>query len=175
LFLHPKDSRNHLLFLWLAGFALAVGFSESTPASQRYVAAAPAVALMIGFSMKELGDLFGRLFSNRTRIIQTILVVIVFLLAADDARSIISTILRTVILLGLMVWWHKSWRIGCRKNLPVLTSCSMAILTWAMTLSQACRTWHQRFIIIMSTMPGDLLIHLCLRIGKYFCFSTRPR
>jgi 4-amino-4-deoxy-L-arabinose transferase-like glycosyltransferase len=86
LFLHPKDSRNHLLFLWLAGFALAVGFSESTPASQRYVAATPAVALMIGFSMKELGDLFGRLFSNRTRVIQTILVVIVFLLAADDAR-----------------------------------------------------------------------------------------
>ena len=86
MFLHPKDSRSQLLLIWLGGLAIMVGLSESTPAAQRFVAAAPAVALMIGFSMKQLGELIGRALPNRTRLIQTSLVVVVFLLAADDAR-----------------------------------------------------------------------------------------
>jgi 4-amino-4-deoxy-L-arabinose transferase-like glycosyltransferase len=81
-----KDNRSQLLVIWLFWFAITGGMSESTPAAQRYVAAAPAIALLIAFSLLRLGELFKKLWPNRERWIRTGLLVVVILLAADDAR-----------------------------------------------------------------------------------------
>jgi 4-amino-4-deoxy-L-arabinose transferase-like glycosyltransferase len=81
-----KDNRSQLLVIWLFWFAITGGMSESTPAAQRYVAAAPAIALLIAFSLLRLGELFKKLWPNRERWIRTGLLVVVILLAADDIR-----------------------------------------------------------------------------------------
>ena len=81
-----KDNRSQLLAIWLFWFAITGGMSESTPAAQRYVAAAPAIALLIAFSLLRLGELFKKLWPNRERWIRTGLLVVVILLAADDIR-----------------------------------------------------------------------------------------
>ena len=82
----PKDSRSQLLFIWMAVFALSGGLSESTPAAQRYVASAPAVALMIAFSLKSIGDLFTKLLPNSKKWIEIILIFAALALSLDDAR-----------------------------------------------------------------------------------------
>ena len=57
MLLRLKDNRSQLLVIWLFWFAITGGLSESTPAAQRYVAAAPAIALLIAFSLQRLGEL----------------------------------------------------------------------------------------------------------------------
>ncbi len=54
LFLHFRDGRTWLLVTWAAIIAVAGGLSESTPAAQRYVAAAPVAALIAGFCLAEI-------------------------------------------------------------------------------------------------------------------------
>lgn len=84
--LHPKDERHHLLWIWLGAIAMAVASSESAPAAQRYVAAAPALALMIGFSLSQLGSIFSKWLPKGTQAIQVSIIIISLLLGADDAR-----------------------------------------------------------------------------------------
>ncbi len=86
MLLHPKDSRNQILFFWLCGITLAVGLSESTPAAQRFVAATPAIALILGFGLKRLGDLVIRFLPKAKLVTNVVMILIMALLAADDAR-----------------------------------------------------------------------------------------
>jgi|GEM_PF-847272 len=51
LALRWRDSRTWLMGLWLLVFGFIGGLSESTPAGQRYVAAAPAVTLMAAYGL----------------------------------------------------------------------------------------------------------------------------
>jgi 4-amino-4-deoxy-L-arabinose transferase-like glycosyltransferase len=87
----PRDNRNQLIFLWLLALALSGGLSDSTPAAQRYVASAPAVALMVAFALSNLGDLANRWLPIGKRWIEVALLVIVLALAADDARFYYKT------------------------------------------------------------------------------------
>jgi 4-amino-4-deoxy-L-arabinose transferase-like glycosyltransferase len=48
-----RESRTILLAFWLAVFVLVGGLSESTPASQRYVAAAPVCFLIAAYGLSE--------------------------------------------------------------------------------------------------------------------------
>ncbi len=84
--IHPKDTRSQLLVFWLLAIAAAVGLSESTPAAQRYVAAAPAAALLIAFSLQSLGVLLSKLRPNRAKWVEAAMVIVALFLAADDAR-----------------------------------------------------------------------------------------
>lgn len=84
--LHPKDERHHLFWIWLGAIAMAVATSESAPAAQRYVAAAPALALMVGFSLSQLGSIFSKWLPKGAGAFQVSIIVISLLLAADDAR-----------------------------------------------------------------------------------------
>ncbi len=84
--IHPKDERGQLLWVWLGANALAVGFSESTPAAQRYVAATPALALMIGFGLFQLAQLLIKWIPKWSRIISIVIIAASILLAADDLR-----------------------------------------------------------------------------------------
>lgn len=83
---HPKDDRSQLLWIWLGAIAFAVASSDSAPAAQRYVAAAPALALMVGFGLGQLGNLIIKWLPKKSVIIQTAIILVSVLLAVDDAR-----------------------------------------------------------------------------------------
>lgn len=84
--IHPKDERNQLLWVWLFANAAAVASSESAPAAQRYVAAAPALALMVGFGLYQLVQLFIKWMPKRPLIFNIVLITASVLMAADDLR-----------------------------------------------------------------------------------------
>ena len=52
------------IMLWLFAFMAIGGLSESTPASQRYVAAAPVCALLVGFGLVGVPNCLRRLFTK---------------------------------------------------------------------------------------------------------------
>jgi len=85
-FLHPKDERGQLLWVWIAAITSAVALSESAPAAQRYVAATPALALMIGYGFFQLSQLLARWMPSRAMIINIALIVASVFVAADDLR-----------------------------------------------------------------------------------------
>ncbi len=85
-FLRPKDERGQLLWLWLAAITAAVAFSESAPAAQRYVAATPALALMIGFGLFQLAQLLIKWLPKRAILFNVFVLLISVFLAADDLR-----------------------------------------------------------------------------------------
>lgn len=84
--LHPKDSRSQLLFFWLAVVTAAVGLSDGAPAAQRYMAATPAVALLIGYGLQQLSNLLSKSWSSRARQIPAIFVLLSLLMSIHDAR-----------------------------------------------------------------------------------------
>ncbi len=86
LILKPTESHSQLLFFWLAAITAAVGLSESAPAAQRYTAAAPAVALIIGFSMQQISGFLVKKWPSRAREIPAILILISLLMSIHDAR-----------------------------------------------------------------------------------------
>jgi len=84
--LHPRDERGQLLWVWLGANALAVGFSESAPAAQRYVAATPALALMIGYGLYQLSQMLIKCLPKWSCAISIAVISASLLMAADDAR-----------------------------------------------------------------------------------------
>ena len=86
MLLHPKDSRNQLIVYWLGGITLAVGLSESTPAAQRFVAASPAIALMVGFCLKRIGDIVLRFLPKAVWFVNIVLILVMAFLSFDEAR-----------------------------------------------------------------------------------------
>jgi len=50
------DSRMVLLGLWLTAISMIGGLSESTPAAQRYVAAVPACAMLVGMGLDGIAE-----------------------------------------------------------------------------------------------------------------------
>jgi hypothetical protein len=65
LAVRPRDTRTWLLGGWLIIFGLAGGLSDYTPAAQRYVAAAPALALVAGFGLEAFLSRLQRLWPHR--------------------------------------------------------------------------------------------------------------
>ncbi len=53
----PQDERLSLLGLWLAAIVAAGTLSVSPPSVQRYVAAAPALALLVGYALERIRSL----------------------------------------------------------------------------------------------------------------------
>jgi 4-amino-4-deoxy-L-arabinose transferase-like glycosyltransferase len=76
LIIENRDSRLLLLSLWLIAFGIIGGLSDSAPASQRYVASAPACALIVGYGLHKFGNTLENLWSRSARVI-TVLVFIV--------------------------------------------------------------------------------------------------
>ncbi len=84
--IHPKDERNQLLWVWLLANAAAVASSESAPAAQRYVAAAPALALMVGYGLDQTALLFKKWIPKWALIFNILIIAASALMAADDLR-----------------------------------------------------------------------------------------
>jgi hypothetical protein len=82
----PRDSRSITMFLWLGMFVLLGGLSESTPAAQRYVAAAPVCMLLIAHGLNESGNLLEKLWGLSAQWMTMILVGVSVLIAASDAN-----------------------------------------------------------------------------------------
>lgn len=72
------------LVLWLFAFMAIGGLSESTPAAQRYVAAAPVCALLVGYGLSESTELLQKVFEKGKRWISIISIILVIILAVDE-------------------------------------------------------------------------------------------
>jgi 4-amino-4-deoxy-L-arabinose transferase-like glycosyltransferase len=80
---NPKE-RFPLLALWIITFGLIGGLSESTPAAQRYIAAAPVCALLVGYGLSETFGLFEQLWPKATRPFYGVMIAIALFLAANE-------------------------------------------------------------------------------------------
>jgi 4-amino-4-deoxy-L-arabinose transferase-like glycosyltransferase len=84
LFVRGRKSRFLLLMLWILTFGLIGGLSESTPASQRYVAAAPVCALLVGYGLSEIGVVIEALWPRFQKSLNVAVIVFAILIAADE-------------------------------------------------------------------------------------------
>lgn len=72
------------IILWLFAFMAIGGLSESTPAAQRYVAAAPLCALLVGFGLSESTELLQSAFTRSKQWITFIAIILVTILAVGE-------------------------------------------------------------------------------------------
>ncbi len=86
LAIRPGDMRTWLILLWLVGFGLSAGLSHDTPASQRYVAAAPLAALLVGYGLGETVRRFALVWPERRRLLVAVALVGMAFISLDDAR-----------------------------------------------------------------------------------------
>jgi 4-amino-4-deoxy-L-arabinose transferase-like glycosyltransferase len=84
LFLRKRKWQIIPITLWLLLFIFIGAFSMDTPASQRYVAAAPVCALLVGLGLGESTELVGSYFSKGKRWIEIIAILIIAFLALDE-------------------------------------------------------------------------------------------
>lgn len=85
-FLRRRRNFGILLLLWVILFSLIGGFSESTPAAQRYPAAAPAAALLVAIGLHELATLFEHLWPVARRWVNIAAISVLLLLAAREVQ-----------------------------------------------------------------------------------------
>jgi hypothetical protein len=62
------------------------GFSEGAPAAQRYVAASPAVAILVGYGLSEGGSLLESLWPQYKRVFGFLAFAIIMLVGVDEVR-----------------------------------------------------------------------------------------
>ncbi len=79
-----RERRSILLILWLLIFGLIGGLSEPTPAAQRYVAVAPACALVIGNGISGLADILAKIWTKRKTLFAIPAFVILAILMATN-------------------------------------------------------------------------------------------
>lgn len=79
-----KDSRTHLIFLWLAAFVATGGLSIPPNAAQRYIAAAPVCALVVGYFLERLTGLLGIIWANRIKLFSAIALILAVGLSISD-------------------------------------------------------------------------------------------
>ena len=79
-----KDSRTHLIFLWLAAFIATGGLSIPPNAAQRYIAAAPVCALLVGYSLDKIASLLSKLWADRMQWFSYIALILAAALCLND-------------------------------------------------------------------------------------------
>ena len=81
-----RSRRTFILILWVGVIVLVGALSENTPAAQRYIAIAPAIALTIGFGLAELGRLLGKIRPVYTNWILVALLTTMIVFGVDELR-----------------------------------------------------------------------------------------
>jgi hypothetical protein len=84
LFLRKQKWHVIPVILWLFAFVAIGGLSESTPAAQRYVAAAPVCALLIGYGLSDSAGMLEKVFYKKKRWINVASFILIAILAADE-------------------------------------------------------------------------------------------
>jgi 4-amino-4-deoxy-L-arabinose transferase-like glycosyltransferase len=95
-----RDGRFLLLALWILTFGLIGGLSESTSAAQRYVAAAPVCALLIGYSLNEITSILEELWPQFNRIPHAVVISVALLLAIDELDFYFNTYTQKTVVEG---------------------------------------------------------------------------
>ncbi len=88
--LQDTDSRFVVLALWLIAFGFIGGFSESAPASQRYVAAAPVCALIVGYGLHKSAQVGEQLWPKLSKVFMVSTYVIMLLVMVVDLKFYFS-------------------------------------------------------------------------------------
>jgi hypothetical protein len=86
-----RESRTYLLVFWIIMFILLGGLSESTPASQRYVAAAPVCIMLAAFALDEMAALAESFWPKSGRWANVIALAIVVFASASDINFYFNT------------------------------------------------------------------------------------
>jgi hypothetical protein len=79
-----RDSRGALLGLWVIPPAFLVGLSKSNPAAQRFISAAPGVALVVGLGLAEAAALGERAWPRLKRFVPVLMWAIMLWIALRD-------------------------------------------------------------------------------------------
>jgi 4-amino-4-deoxy-L-arabinose transferase-like glycosyltransferase len=79
-----RDARGAMLGLWVVTFGLVGGLSESTPAAQRLIPAAPAAALVIGVALSQAIRAGTRAWPSHTRVVAALAFAITLWIGARD-------------------------------------------------------------------------------------------
>ena len=85
LFFSRQKKLNLLLILWLTAFAVIGALSESTPASQRYPASAPAVAMLVAIGLSETAKLIQVIWPRFEKIAKNSVIIVAIILAYSEA------------------------------------------------------------------------------------------
>lgn len=83
-FFYLRRARTYLLLIWIGSFILIGGLSVPVSAAQRYVAALPACALLIGFALDESANLLQKVWKNRWALLSAAVIVIAVAVSAND-------------------------------------------------------------------------------------------
>jgi len=84
LILQNRDSRLFLLTIWLVVFGIISGLSDSPPASQRYVASAPACALIVGYGLHKCTETVESLLPRLQKLIGAMAFVTIIVVMTSD-------------------------------------------------------------------------------------------
>ncbi len=84
LLVRDHKTRTLLLALWIVTFGLIGGLSESTPASQRYIAVAPVCALLVGYGLSGTAGILEKLWPKLERPMYGATVAVAILMAAGE-------------------------------------------------------------------------------------------
>lgn len=84
LLFQDRDSRLTLLTLWLVAVAMGNALSSHIPMAQRYIAAAPACALVAGYGLHKLGETLEGLWLRAQKVIAGALYVILVCILVSD-------------------------------------------------------------------------------------------
>jgi 4-amino-4-deoxy-L-arabinose transferase-like glycosyltransferase len=79
-----KRPRTYLLIFWIGSFILIGGLSVPVSAAQRYVAALPACALVIGFGLDECGNLLERAWQQKRTLLSAAALIAVAFISLND-------------------------------------------------------------------------------------------
>lgn len=85
-FFNQQKQFNWLIFLWLSAYAMIGALSESTPAAQRYVASAPAAAILVAIGLHETASFMQKLWPRIEKLAWRVAIVVALVLAAFNAH-----------------------------------------------------------------------------------------
>lgn len=84
LFLKLRDTRLHLLGLWIIAICIPGGLSDSVPAAQRYVAIAPALAILVGYGLDQIAVQISQLFKRFAKILNYVALLVIVIISLDE-------------------------------------------------------------------------------------------
>jgi 4-amino-4-deoxy-L-arabinose transferase-like glycosyltransferase len=79
-----RRSSTFLLLLWAASFIVIGGMSVPVSAAQRYVAALPVCALVIGFALDESANLLEKVWQERRKLLTAAVFLVIAVVSLDD-------------------------------------------------------------------------------------------
>jgi len=81
-----RESRVLLMGIWLVTVGVMGGLSESAPAAQRYMAVAPALAIIVGLGMDTIVNQLSNLWKSRQTLLTSLAILVMVIIGGDELR-----------------------------------------------------------------------------------------